>query len=185
MPENINRYKKICKDWIRGYSQTVQHESYQPDFLELFKCVVLIDNEFPAGEDNWNAIEIRSNGGIVLINAPLVACEYRSGYNFIDRWKQEGSYYHFHRKTVRKQNRILEDAIKTYAIVNARTVFINTPNIIEEKSKADLKNVPFRFEIVRVWFAKYSAMNGRSSTHYPLCQPLKRRIENTMHLFIL
>ena len=57
----------------------------------------------------------------------------------------DGSYYHFDRKTIKKQNRTLEVAVETYLIINARKVFISTSDITEEQSKADLRNdqLPF------------------------------------------
>ena len=63
LPANINRYKEICKDCVRGYSQTVRHKSVNLTFWKFPNASVLIDNDFPAGEDNWDLIEIRSSGG--------------------------------------------------------------------------------------------------------------------------
>ena len=101
--------------------------------------------------------------------------QYRSGYHFIDRSNQEGSYYNVDRKTVRKQNRVLEDAIETYALINTHTVYINSPNVIQGMGKDEIASDQFRFEIARVWFAKCRALNGRSSVHYLLCRSKRNR----------
>ena len=39
----------------------------------------------------------------------------------------------------------------------------------------EIVNDQFRFKIARVWFAKYRALNGRSSVHYPLCRIIRNR----------
>ena len=175
LPANVNQYRQRCKNWFRGYSQTLHNDDINLTFWNDSNAVVLLDNDFPAGEDQWDLIEIRSRQGNILVNAPLVARQYRSGYHFIDRSNQEGSYYNVDRKTVRKQNRVLEDAIETYALINTHTVYINSPNVIQGMDRDEIASDQFRFEIARVWFAKCRALNGRSSVHYPLCRSKRNR----------
>ena len=100
LPANINQYRQRCKNWLRCYSQTLHNDDINLTFWNDSNAVVLLDNDFPVGEDQWDLIEIRSRQGSILVNAPLVARQYRSGYHFIDRSNQEGSYYNVDRKTV-------------------------------------------------------------------------------------
>ena len=58
----------VTRRFAKGYSQTVHHESNNLTFWNDSKAVVLIDNEIPASEDNWDLIEIRSSGKIILVN---------------------------------------------------------------------------------------------------------------------
>ena len=37
-----------------GYWQTIHHESNNPTFCNDSSAAALIDNDFPAGEDNWD-----------------------------------------------------------------------------------------------------------------------------------
>ena len=116
LPAYINQYRQRCKNWLRGYSQSLQNDDINLTFWNDSNGVVLLGNDFSAGEDQWDLIEIRSRQRNILVNAPLVARQYRSGYHFIGRSNQEGSYHNVDRKTVRKQNRVLEDVIETYAL---------------------------------------------------------------------
>ena len=71
------------------------------------------------------------------------------------------------RKTVRKQNRVLFDAIETYELINQHAVLVSSPNLVVNKSKHDISAREFRFDVVRVWFAKSRIAIGTTSIHCP------------------
>ena len=58
------------------------------------------------------------------------------------------------RKTVSKQNRVLFDAIETYGLINQHAILVNSSNLVINKSKHHISATEFRFDVVRVWFAK-------------------------------
>ena len=55
------------------------------------------------------------------------------------------------RKTVRKQNRVLFDAIETYGLINQHAVLVNSPNLVVNKSKHDVSVKEFRFDVVQIF----------------------------------
>ena len=54
LPANINQYRQRCKHWLRGYSQTLHSDDINLQFWNDSNAAVLLDNDFPAGEDQWS-----------------------------------------------------------------------------------------------------------------------------------
>ena len=70
-------------------------------------------------------------------------------------------------KIVHKQNRVLFGAIETYGLINQHAVLVKSPNLVANKSKHDMSGREFRFDVIRVWFAKCRIAIGITSIHYP------------------
>ena len=167
LPANINSYKQICKDRITGYSDCSPRIN-QPNFLEWFKCLVLIDNDFLAGEDNWDLIGIRSSGGNVLLM--LSCCSSMVRIIILTE------------RLSKNRTEFLKMLLKHMWPSMLIQFLSASPISLRKRAKLIWKNDQFHFEIVRVWFAKCRAMNGGSSTHYPLCQPLRcRKLQAFIH----
>ena len=62
---------------------------------------------------------------------------------------------------------VLFDAIETYGLINQHALLVNNPNVVVDKSKLDISAREFRFDVVRVCFAKCGIAIGTTSIHYP------------------
>ena len=65
---------------------------------------------------------------MIAIRVPLVAQIYKKVSHWVDRTNQMSAYYNSEFRSVRKQNRLLDYLIETYALVNGHTLWINTPH---------------------------------------------------------
>ena len=163
---NFSAIKSRATHWIRGYSETRHHECLNITFWNDSNAVAFLDNDLVSGRATWEQIETQTGPTKLKTFAPKAAATYRRNYGEIDRSNQAESYYKIDRKTVRKQNRVLFDAIETYALVNQHTICINCTNLREDKGKHELSAREFRLDVVRVWFAKCRSATGTISIHY-------------------
>ena len=150
-----------------GYSETLHHKCLNITFWNDSNAIAFLDNDLVSGRATWEQIETQTRPTKLKTFAPKAAATYRRNYGEIDRSNQAGSYYKIDRKTVRKQNRVMFDAIETYALVNQHTICINCTNLTEDKGKHELSTREFRFDVVRVWFAKCRSATVTISIHYP------------------
>ena len=167
LPSNFSAIKSRATRWIRGYSETLHHECLNITFWNDSNAVAFFDNDLVSGRATWEQIETQTGPTKPKTFSPKAVATYRRNYDEIDPSNQTGSYYKIDRKTVRKQNRVLFDAIETYAPVNQHTICINCTNLTENKGKHELSAREFRFDLVRVWFAKCRSATGTISIHYP------------------
>ena len=135
------------------------------NILERFYAVAFLDNELVSGRATWEQIEIQTGPTKLKTFAPKAPATNRRNYGEIDRSNQAGSYYKIDRKTVRKQNCVLFNAIETYAPVNQHIICIDCTNLTEDKGKHELSAREFRFDVVRMWFARCRSATGTISIH--------------------
>ena len=133
-----------------------------------------------SGPEQWDFIETSPGESLLEINAPLVTRIYHQNYGIVDRSNQEGSYYKLNRKTRRKQNRLLFDAIETYGLINTRTIFINSLEIVADLKKVNLQQGNSDFPLSEIGLQDAGCLLARQ--HYiihllqrstlPICCPL-------------
>ena len=144
--------------------------------------VCFIDNDIESGQEHCSSLEVNSKGGKIAIHVPKTALLYREMYGWVDRTNQQAAYYNTDRKTVRKQNRVLDALIETYALVNTHTVWLNSLNLISSISRDDRSSSNFRFRIIRAWYAKCRMHNCRSEIlrNPTSASKCKRNIESVL-----
>ena len=167
LPCNFSAIESRASRWIRGYSETVHCGSSNITFWNDSNSASFLDNDLISSRDTGEQIESQSGQDKLITFAPHTAAIYNQNYGHIDRSNQAGSYYKMDRKTVRKQNRVLFDAIETYGLINQHAVLVNSPTLVVNKSKHDISAREFRFDVVRVWLAKCRIAIGTTSIHYP------------------
>ena len=112
--------------------------------------VAFPENDLISSRGTWEQIETQSGPDKLITFAPYAAAIYRQNYGHLNRSNQPGSYCKRDRKTVRKQNSVLFDAIKKYGLINQHAVMVNSLNLVVNKSKHDISATEFRFDVVRV-----------------------------------
>ena len=155
----------------QGLSETFRCGSLNITFWNDSNSVAFLDNDLISSRDTWEQINTQSGPDKLITFASHAAAIYRQNYGHIDRSNQAGSYYKMDRKTVHKQNCVLFDAIEMYGLINQHVVLVNSSNLIVNKSKHDISAREFRFDVVRVWFAKCRITIGTTSIHYPFRAP--------------
>ena len=68
------------------------------------------------------------------------------------------------RKTVRKQNRVLDCVLEMYALNNTHTVWINSPNLLENVYREERSIAECRFRVIRNWYGKCRMLNTKVET---------------------
>ena len=107
----------------------------------------------------------------MAVRLPRSACIYKEMYRWVDRTNQDLAYYNSDRRTVRKQNRVLESLIETYALNNGHCVWQNSPNLIANVSRDDRSISEFRFKVIRAWYASCRMYNSKQNCYASQINP--------------
>ena len=103
---------------------------------------------------------------------------------FVDRSNQQLSYYNTEFCSVRKQlSRIFDSLCEMYALINGHTLWCNSPKLTANLTRDAKSQSAFRFEVIRIWYAKFKMTNGRMGIiHYPTVKlrRKKRSLETTL-----
>ena len=118
----------------------------------------------------------------MAVRLPQTACIYKKMYGWVDRTNQVLAYYNSDRRTVRKQNRVLESLIEAYALNNGHCVWQNSPNLIANVSRDDRSISEFRFKVVRAWYARCQMYNSKTELLQQPNQPTnwRRKVEHVL-----
>ena len=149
----------------------------------LINVVVFLDNDTESGQEHWDMVEANERAEQMVIYLPKVATLYREIYLFVGRSNQQLSYYNIEFPCVRKQSRIFDSLCKMYALVKRHTLWRNSLNITANLTRDAKSQNAFRFEVIRIWYAKFKMTNGRVDVlHYPTIklQTKKTPLETTL-----
>ena len=151
-------FVKKAKNFARGYSKTLHKDFVTITYWNDNNAVCFFDNDIDSRQESWETMSVRNReGNEVGVHIPRVAALYRSVYGWVDRCNQQLAYYNAEFRTVRKQNRVLDSLIELYALVNSHAIWGNS-NL---RAKPFNESAAFRFEVIRVWFAKFKLQNAR------------------------
>ena len=178
-PSRHSAFTKQTKNFARGYSKCLHKGSVTITYWNDNNAVCFVDNDIDSSRETWETTGCRNRHGEETgVHIPRVAAHYRSVYGWVDRCNQQLAYYNAEFRSVRKQNRVLDSLLEMYVLVNGHTVWANS-NLRSKKYESS----DFRFEIIRIWYAKFKVFNARQEVlHYPLRQPRTRRKVTTVIL---
>ena len=129
LPKNHGSFMKKAKSFVRGYSQSLHHENLHLKYWNDNNAVYFLYNDLDSSRDNWTSIDVNGQA----IHTPQSVTLYRQIYEMVDRNNQHQSYYNSEFRSVRKQSRVLDSLIETYALCNMYTIWKNTDQLTEKK----------------------------------------------------
>eukprot|EP00794_Sanderia_malayensis_P001103 gene1103-biopygen337 len=174
---------RSARQFVRGFSKSLHKGFLNITYWNDNNVVVFLDNDIKSGQQYWEPVEVNQGREKVIIHMPRVAALYREMYGWVDRTKQQLSYYNAEFRSVRKQNRIFDSLCEMYVLGNGHTLWRNSTNLHEQLSKNALSQSSFRFEVIRIWYAKFKMYHGRMPVlHYPSDKPRgkKRSLESAL-----
>ena len=144
--------------------------------------VVFLDNDIESGQEHWDMVEANQGAEQMVNHLPKVATLYQEIYEFVDRSNQQLSYHNTEFRSVGKQSRIFNSLCEMYALISGHTLWHNSPNLTANLTRDAKSQSAFRFEVIRIWYAKFEMTNGRMDIlHYPTVKlrTKKRSLETT------
>ena len=148
-------FLKNTKSFVRGYSQSLHHQNLNLTYWNDNNAVCFLDNDVDSAKENWSTIEVNGQA----IHTPPSVVLYRQIYGMVDRTNQHQAYYNSECRSVRKQSRVLDSLIETYALCNTFTIWKNLNNITEKQRL--YSSSEFRFAVIRNWYAKCRMHNNK------------------------
>ena len=182
-PQSHKENLRSTKAFARGFSKTLHSGFLNVTYWNDNNAVVFLDNDIKSGEEFWVPINVNQGAMQAAIHVPLVAQLYREIYGWVDRTNQQLSYYSTEFRSVRKQSRIFDCLCEMYLLVNEHTMWRNCPNLVANLKRDAKMQCTFRFEIIRIWYARFRMTNGTAQIlHYPTTKPRakERSLEATL-----
>lgn len=177
LPKSHKTNVKKTKEFVRGFSKSLHCGNLSITYWNDNNAVTFLDNGVPSGREHWETIEVNQGAKKAVIHVPHVAKVYKEVYGWVDRSNQQLAYYNSEVRSIRKQSRVLDCLLEMYVLVNAHTIWRNSPNLLEGLSRDKMAQSEFRFEIIRVWYTMFRKTNGSKEVlHYGISrQPNHRR----------
>ena len=155
LPKKHSSFLKNTKSFVRGYSQSLHHENLNLTYWNDNNAVCFLDNDVDSAKENWSTIKVNGQA----IHTPPSVVLYRQIYGMVDRTNQHQAYYNSECRSVRKQSRVLDSLIETYALCNTFTIWKNLHSITEKQRL--YSSSEFRFAVIRNWYAKCRMHNNK------------------------
>ena len=81
---------KQVKNFARGFSKPLHHESVTITYWNDSNAVCFVDNDIDSSRDSWDTIGIKDRRGEETgMHIPKVASQYRDVYGWVDRCNQQ------------------------------------------------------------------------------------------------
>ena len=113
-----------------------------------YKQICRFDNDFPAGKDIWDLIEIRSSGGLSLLMLLLLLVNITQDTILLTDRNKRVHIISLTKRLSENRTKFLKMLSKDMQALMLIQLLSTPPISVRKRGKSDLKNDQFRFEIM-------------------------------------